>query len=193
MVDTSHYYAAAESWKDYIIKFSRENATVIIGLLMLLIRLVKMYNTTFSPIKEVEGSLVQTIRSADEWKAGVKKALEEDKVIVVDWFANWCPPCKKAAPVYAQLSKDYERFPVTFWKIDVDALRGIAVDQNVGSLPTFRIYKKGPDGKLLQAESIEGWREATLRSALETHCALADGVKKDIVGGQGSIESKKDK
>lgn len=174
MTDTSHYYAQVVSWKDYIIAYCREHSAVIMMVLMLVFRLVKSYIASVSPIQEVDGSLVQTVKSADEWNAKVKKALEEDKIIVVDFFAAWCPPCRKAAPIFAQLSKEHERAPVVFLKIDVDAARDVAVDQNIGSLPTFRFYRKGPDGKLLQVESIEGWHEKRVKAAIELQLTLGN-------------------
>lgn len=149
----------------------KDNAMLILIVVMFFI---KTYFTVLSPIKDIEGSLVQTVKDVDDWNAKVAKALGEEKVVVVDFFAHWCGPCKTSAPVYAQLSREYERSPVTFWKVDVDAVSAVSTDQNIRAMPTFRVYTKGEGGKLLQAESIEGWNEAKLRAAIQKHCTEVD-------------------
>lgn len=61
------------------------------------------------------------------------------KLVVVDFTASWCGPCKQIAPLYAQLSTKYTE--VLFLKIDVDQCRGTAQGCGVRAMPTFQFYK----------------------------------------------------
>ncbi|KAI8062803.1 PITH domain-containing protein [Gilbertella persicaria] len=73
--------------------------------------------------------------------ADFQKLLTSDKLVVVDFFATWCGPCKMIAPFYAQLSTKYKQ--AVFAKVDVDQLKEVAAACKVTSMPTFQFYKNG--------------------------------------------------
>ena len=55
--------------------------------------------------------------------------------VVIDFFATWCGPCKRIAPMYEQLA---QQFPsITFLKCDVDEAEDVASHYSIESLPTF--------------------------------------------------------
>ena len=62
--------------------------------------------------------------------------------ILVDYWAEWCGPCKMVAPVLEELAQELEG-KLTIGKIDVDANRDSADKQNVMSIPTLIIFKDG--------------------------------------------------
>lgn len=62
-------------------------------------------------------------------------------VVVIDFFATWCGPCKKVAPMYEEMSKVYSS--VTFLKVDVDESNEVAEMFDVRAMPTFVILKNG--------------------------------------------------
>ncbi|KAM3864857.1 thioredoxin-like [Diretmus argenteus] len=64
-----------------------------------------------------------------------------DKLVVVDFTATWCGPCRRIAPVFEALSKEYTN--CVFLKVDVDEADDVAAKCQVQSMPTFHFYKNG--------------------------------------------------
>lgn len=62
--------------------------------------------------------------------------------VVVDFYADWCGPCKIMEPVIHQLSKEYEG-KVKFVKVDTDANQELAQQFGIMSIPTVMFFSKG--------------------------------------------------
>ncbi|CAG8522945.1 24193_t:CDS:2, partial [Dentiscutata erythropus] len=79
------------------------------------------------------------IQSKDDFN----KQLEEagDQLVVVDFWADWCGPCRMMAPEFEKLSKQFEN--VKFVKVDTDKQQDVSTDQSITALPTFRFFKNG--------------------------------------------------
>ena len=75
-----------------------------------------------------------------------KETFEAEKakggVMLVDFWATWCGPCKMIAPVIEQLAKDYEG-RVTVGKVDVDQNMELAAEYGIQSIPNVCIFKDG--------------------------------------------------
>ena len=72
------------------------------------------------------------------------KAKEDGMPVFVDFFAQWCGPCKMAAPIVDKLSGEYEG-RIIIAKLDVDESHETAVKFNVMSIPTVIIFKDGEE------------------------------------------------
>ena len=86
--------------------------------------------------------------------------LSNSEIVIADFYATWCPPCKKAAPIFADLSEFYSN--IKFVKIDVDTAREVAVHYKITSLPTFKIFEKKSC-----IETISGFNEKLILEILD--------------------------
>ena len=70
------------------------------------------------------------------------EVIESDTPVVVDFWAEWCMPCKMVAPVLDQISQDYAgRLKIA--KVNVDDAGEIAQKYNIVSIPTLLLFKGG--------------------------------------------------
>lgn len=75
---------------------------------------------------------------------GFNKALAQPGLMMVDFWAEWCGPCKMLGPVIEQLAKDYDG-KVTVGKVNVDDEPELAQRFNVMSIPTVVFLKNGAE------------------------------------------------
>lgn len=68
--------------------------------------------------------------------------INKDKLVLVDFFAEWCGPCKMMSPILKQV-KDNLGNRVSIIKIDVDKNQSLAAKYQVRGVPTLMLFKKG--------------------------------------------------
>ncbi|XP_037531660.1 thioredoxin-like [Nematolebias whitei] len=87
-----------------------------------------------------ETIMVREITSKAEFDAVLASA--GDKLVVVDFTATWCGPCKMIGPVFEELSVQHKD-KVIFIKVDVDEAADVSSDCGINCMPTFHFYKNG--------------------------------------------------
>lgn len=82
--------------------------------------------------------MIKHIKSSDF----ENEVISSDIPVVVDFYADWCMPCKMLSPVIEELSDQYDG-RVSFVKINTDDAQDLAVQFNVMSIPTLIMFKSG--------------------------------------------------
>lgn len=99
------------------------------------------------------------VKSKEDFDAQVSAA--GSKLVVIDFHATWCGPCKMIAPKLEELAKQYEA-EIVILKIDVEECEDLAMSFNINSMPTF-VFQK--DGKKL--EEFSGANYDRLKACIE--------------------------
>lgn len=73
-----------------------------------------------------------------------EEVLKSDLPVMVDFFADWCGPCKMAAPIIDELAQEYKD-KARIGKLDVDENNEIASQYGVLSIPTVIMFKDGKE------------------------------------------------
>jgi thioredoxin 1 len=102
-----------------------------------------------------------------------KEILQSNTPVLVDFWAEWCPPCKAIAPIVEALAKDYKgRLKVG--KVDIEEAGEIAQRYEVQSIPTLMLFK---DGKVA-AQIVGAVPRAKIEVAIKKVLEDGNGQKK---------------
>jgi len=100
--------------------------------------------------------------TADNFEAEV---LKSDVPVLVDFYADWCGPCKMMAPVVEELAKEYEG-RAKVGKVNVDQEQSLAEEFEVMSIPAFVIIKNGKVVDDALGAMPKAYLEGKLKNAL---------------------------
>ena len=73
--------------------------------------------------------------------------------VVIDFYADWCGPCKKLSPEFARLSTEYDS--ITFLKVNTDEAEELAKHYDVSALPTIIYIKNGDTISMIKGFNLE--------------------------------------
>lgn len=69
----------------------------------------------------------------------LESTIEENDIVLIDFWADWCGPCKSFAPTYEKVSEEYEN--IVFAKVDTEAHQELAAQFQIRSIPTLVVFK----------------------------------------------------
>ncbi len=91
-----------------------------------------------------------------------KEVIKSEKPVIVDFYADWCGPCKAMTPIFEEISERYKD-KVKFAKLNLDQNQAVAQEYGVMSIPTLVIFKKGKPVETLVGLQDEESLEESLK------------------------------
>ena len=85
--------------------------------------------------------------TTDLTAANFAETIEGNDIVLIDWWAAWCGPCRMFAPVFEKASEEHP--DIVFGKIDTEAEQSLAAQAQISSIPTLMAFR---DGILLYAQ-----------------------------------------
>ncbi|KAJ4890190.1 Thioredoxin H1 [Raphanus sativus] len=110
-----------------------------------------------------EGQVI-ACHTVEAWNEQLQKGNDSNTLVVVDFTASWCGPCRFIAPFFADLAKKLPN--VIFLKVDIDELKTVASDWAIEAMPTFMFMK---EGKIV--DKVVGAKKDELQSTIAKHLA----------------------
>ncbi|XP_033144017.1 thioredoxin H9 isoform X2 [Brassica rapa] len=113
-----------------------------------------IHNVDFS------GGNVHLITTKESWDEKLAEAGRDGKIVIANFSATWCGPCKVVAPFFIELSEKHPS--IMFLLVDVDELSDFSSSWDIKATPTFFFLKNGQQiGKLVGANKPELQKKVT--------------------------------
>ncbi|KAI7996665.1 hypothetical protein LOK49_LG10G02442 [Camellia lanceoleosa] len=112
------------------------------------------------------GGNVQLITTKESWDEKLSEARKDGKIVVANFSATWCGPCKVIAPFYCELSEKYPS--LMYLTVDVDELAEFSTSWDIKATPTFFFLRDGQ-----QVDKLVGANKPELQKKI---IAIADSV-----------------
>ncbi|KAI4306577.1 hypothetical protein L6164_029840 [Bauhinia variegata] len=114
---------------------------------------------------------VHEITSLQSWEEKLSEASRDGKIVVANFSATWCQPCRDIAPTYSELADKYPH--LLFLKVDVDELAELSNSWDINATPTFYFLKEGKE-----VDKFVGANKSDLQKKTATVASLADQADK---------------
>ncbi|GAB2235996.1 hypothetical protein Drorol1_Dr00026443 [Drosera rotundifolia] len=107
------------------------------------------------------GGNVNFITTKESWEEKLSQASREGKIVIANFSASWCRPCRTVAPLYSEVSEKYPS--LMFLTIDVDEVSELSTSWDIKATPTFFFLRDGQEiDKLVGANKAELERKITI-------------------------------
>ena len=108
--------------------------------------------------------MVHSIKTENEF---VELVGESKGYVLVDYYAQWCGPCKIFSPILERLSKEFS--DIKFYKVDIEIpdLKNVVEEEKIECMPTFVLYKDGTElDQEIGSYRFSGAKEDSVRKLL---------------------------
>lgn len=94
--------------------------------------------------------------------------------VAVDFYADWCPPCKQIAPIWSKIAQE-STVPgqLEFAKVNVDHAQDVAREYGISAMPTFMFFKNGKQVAVHGQAKIQGADVRAVKAAVDKLSGLA--------------------
>lgn len=108
---------------------------------ILVMILLNIYLNSKNKIENEEENLMEVLKVTSE--NFEEEVLKSDKTVLIDFYADWCGPCKMLSPIIDAVANENEDIKVV--KVNVDDAQNLAIQYQVMSIPTIVIIKEGKE------------------------------------------------
>ncbi|KAB8265166.1 thioredoxin-like protein [Aspergillus pseudonomiae] len=105
-------------------------------------------------------SVVASLQSHSEFQT----LINSGQVVIIDFWAPWCGPCRFISPVFEKLASDQAFSSIKFVKVNTDEQDDIATEVGIRSLPTFMVFQGGQ-----QVDQLVGASPPALEQLVRKH------------------------
>jgi len=116
-----------------------------------------------------------------------EQTVTENDIVLVDFWADWCGPCKMFAPVYEAASDKHE--DIVFAKVDTEAEQQLAMEAQIRSIPTLMAFRDGilvfNQAGALPSESLEELVSAVRELDMDDVRAKIAAAAREQADGRG--------
>lgn len=120
-------------------------------------------------------------------ESNFEATLQKGGILFIDFWAEWCGPCKAFAPTFAAAAEKHG--DITFAKVDTEAQQGLAAAFDVRAIPTLAIFRDG----ILLGQNAGALPGAALEKVIEQVRGIdMDKVKAEVAAAQARAQDKKD-
>jgi thioredoxin 1 len=108
-------------------------------------------------------------------QAGFEESVVKENILFVDFWAEWCGPCRMFGPIFEKASEKYP--DITFGKVDTEAEQELAGMAGISSIPTLMVFREG----ILLFNQAGALPEANLEDLIQAVLKVdMDNVRKEI-------------
>jgi thioredoxin 1 len=122
--------------------------------------------------------------SVDLTMTDFEATVKADGIVLVDFWAEWCGPCRMFAPWYEAVSEEHD--DVVFGKVDTEAEQALAGSFGIRSIPTLMVFR---DGILLYKEAGALPKEALAQLVEQVKSLDMDDVRRQVAEAQSEAEA----
>lgn len=96
--------------------------------------------------------------TVDITEANFQETVEKNDIVIIDFWAEWCGPCKSFAPIYEEVSEDHE--DVVFGKVNTEEQQQLGAHFQIRSIPTLMVFREGiilyQEAGMMNPQQLEG-------------------------------------